>query len=309
MLTRGFPLVSCIALSVIFGLVIGVTPAESQEEVFTPPPAFPDRTSTFFNFISCYDVRTSLYLNCGFTHQILGLKEPVMQICTEQAVSLGQCTNGGHQHDFVGHPLGRLEFNSVFFPMTVQGSTNNTVVVVFHDLPEVTGQIRTRTIITPPPRYFCLADCNPTITLDVRVQGLEILPDRLATDNDDYITVRGLRETHPEGHWGMRDTLDALQEIAQEYRSLTGKQLSVNDISLPKGGLFDFHATYAPPHSTHRTGSDADINRAGVNCNVDKELKLAVETIAERRSGVQLTCESEVGMRDPNGPFKHIDFD
>src|SRR5881296_951661 len=124
------------------GAMLSVSAGWSQEEVFTPPPAFPDRTSTFFNFISCYDVNTSLYLNCGFTHQILGLKEPVMQICTEQSVNQGQCTNGGHQHDFAGHPLGRLEFNSVVFPKTVQGSTNNTVIVVFHDLPEVTGQIQ-----------------------------------------------------------------------------------------------------------------------------------------------------------------------
>ena len=292
----------------LVGALLGVAPAWSQEEVFTPPPAFPDRSSTFFNFISCYDVRTSLYLNCGFTHQILGLKEPVMQICTEQAVNQGQCTNGGHKHDFAGHPLGRLVFNAMFFPLIVQGSTNSTQVVVLHELTEVTGQIQTRTTITPPPRYFCLADCNPTITLDVKVQGLEILPARIAADNDDYITVRGLRETHPEGHWGMRDILDALQEIAQEYRSLTGRQLSVNDISLPKGGLFDFYATYAPPHRTHRTGTDADINRAGVDCNVDLKLRKAVERVAERRPGAQLVCENEAGL-DPNGPFKHIDFD
>lgn len=292
------------------GSMIGVTPALSQEEVFTPPPAFPGRTSTFFNFISCYDVRTSLDLNCGFIHQILGLKEPVMQICTEQAVSQGQCTNGGHQHGFADHPLGTLEFNSVFFPMTVQGSTNNTVVVVFHNLPEVTGQTQTRTTITPPPRYFCIADCNPTITLDVSVGGLEILPHRIAPDNDDYITVREDRANHPEGQWGTRVTLDALQKIARLYRIFSGTQLSVNDISLPKGGVFDFKATYAPPHDEHRVGTDVDINQLGFPlCPQDQDLRQAVERIAGGASRPSLQCENTSGKPDRNGPFKHINFD
>lgn len=297
-------------LSLCLGLwLTGRDAAWGQFTDFSPAPSSPGVTSRFLNFLSCYDILDGHYLDCQFTHQILGLKEPATTVCTEPVVNAGLCANGGHQHEFSGHPLGRLVFNLGMFPIIVSDRTNRDVALVIHEMPEVAGQVQTKTRIVPPPGYVCVAQCDDvTITLDVRVKGLEILPPRQATDQDDYVTLRGGTDTHPEGHWATRASLDTLREIAREYRALTGRPLSVNDLSLPRGGLFDINGGYAPPHRTHRIGTDADINRAGVDCASDQSLKDAVASVAKLRPGAQLICES-AGRPDPNGPFKHIDLE
>jgi hypothetical protein len=35
--------------------------------------------------------------------------------------------------------------------------------------------------------------------------------------------------------------------------------LAFNDVSLVRGGLFDYQATWAAPHQYHRDGRDADV--------------------------------------------------
>ena len=71
----------------------------------------------------------------------------------------------------------------------------------------------------------------------------------------------GGTDTHPDGTRGTESTIKKLTEIAQRYFERTKRILSVNDLSLPDGGLFDFKNTWSPQHNTHRTGTDADINR------------------------------------------------
>jgi hypothetical protein len=61
-----------------------------------------------------------------------------------------------------------------------------------------------------------------------------------------------------------------LEQIANIYRHLTADRLSVNDMSLPEGGLFDVYATRPdskgqlhtsqPPHKGHRVGFAFDVN-------------------------------------------------
>ncbi len=254
------------------------------------------------------DSRDGRYLNCGFRNEILGLRPPPGNLAH----------NGGHAHGFDIHPLVDDMPTGGFVcltctdtdgaPLVVQGSTNHDVVVVLHALPPVAGQIQTQIRFTPPPGYSCVANCSPLFTVAVQVKDLQKLPERAPADGDNYVTLRAGADTHPEGQWATRQTLDTLLEIAEEYRALSDRQLSVNDLSLPGGGLFDWKATYAPPHITHRTGTDADINRTGVDCNVDKPLKQAVAIVAKRRPGVVLVCENTSGKPDPNGPFKHIRF-
>ena len=95
-------------------------------------------------------------------------------------------------------------------------------------------------------------------------------------------------------------------QFPKKYFELTKRKLSINDLSLPNGGLFDLNGLWntAKGHDTHRHGNDADINRTdggGVlkNCEDDKKLKEAVSKIG---AGIPtLLCES--------GGRKHIDFD
>ncbi|MEK6589496.1 MAG: penicillin-insensitive murein endopeptidase, partial [Nitrospinota bacterium] len=151
-------------------------------------------------------------------------------------------------------------------------------------------------------------------TLDIGISGFEPLP-----DNGVYHIVNRLdKDTHPEGTYGMPETVIKLEEIAQQYFYRTDRKLSINDLSLPKGGLFDYKAIWAPPHKEHRIGTDADINRTdggGVfkNCHEDDYLKRAIKKMTKGQLRPRLKCEDARGrpvpLDDNTGLYKHIDFD
>jgi hypothetical protein len=245
---------------------LAVEPALAQVADFTPPPALADRRSTFLTFLSCYDARDLHLLNCGFTYRILGLRPPPEDLEN----------NGGHKHDFITHPIIdnregaglQLLKDGVVFAGTldpvVSGQTDNNVVVVLHNLPQVTGQIETRITIVPPSGYFCLGNCQPTVTLDVSVEGLLEL--EAGGPGHDHIIVRSGTVAHPKGSHGVADTLDRIRNIAGAYMEVTQRQLSLNDISLPKGGMFDLNSNFSVANTTgnghvsHRKGIDVDIN-------------------------------------------------
>lgn len=112
----------------------------------------------------------------------------------------------------------------------------------------------------------------------------------------------------------MSDTSEKLKKIAEEYYKRSGRILSINDISLPRGGLFDYKATWAPPHSSHRTGTDADINQKGIPCYKNDKLRKAVEEVAGDQPYPILRCEDASGEycpdpEDEKCKFYHIDFD
>jgi hypothetical protein len=98
-----------------------------------------------------------------------------------------------------------------------------------------------------------------------------------------------------------------------------GARLSINDISLSKGGLFDWQTNWVKPHQTHRKGTDVDINQAPVDangtalapvpCPDDYALQGAVDIVQVflGTSLPSLDCELN-GKPNPSGPQKHIRF-
>lgn len=271
-----------------------------QAEPLVEPATFPGKNA-MVSIFSCYDVRTGQLLNCSVNYVVEGLAP-------------GPESDGGHEHDFATHPVldtrpgsglqvwvgGALVSSTVDRTSTFQ--TQNNKVLLFHSVPEVAGRIQIQATVTPPPRYSCVSTCTPGYAFGVKVPALTAL-----AASDDIASVRGDADRHPEGQWGTPEALDALREIAKEYRDRTGQRLSVNDLSLPWGGLFDFKNVYLPPHKTHREGTDADINQLGVPCFRDDNLSRAVKAVANRGFPVKLDCESDEG-RDPTGPLKHINL-
>ena len=82
---------------------------------------------------------------------------------------------------------------------------------------------------------------------------------------------------HAKGASGTRDAVSGVIGIAQDYFAVTGRGLSVNDLSLPRGGKFDLAAGYAESgeHASHRLGKDADFNSTdlggrSISCFADK---------------------------------------
>lgn len=285
--------------------VWGIDYGYIHKRVITKSPSHlkPNKPKLKLVAISCHDAWTGSLLDCEFTHRVIGLKEPKEDIVN----------NGGHIHDYDTHPLidpkdGELEFSGNVLErgkLWIKGRTGDYIAVIGHQMPEVAGKIVIETTITAPPGWYCASGCFTKKTskfedtLDVGVKGLGRLSDPVP--NEHYFKLRGGMDTHPEGHWGTGDTIKKLKEIAEEYYKRSGIILSINDISLPRGGLFDYEGTWEPPHSSHRTGTDADINRLGIDCNEDDKLERAVEKVAGGKSRPRLRCY-------PDGR-QHIDFD
>lgn len=255
------------------------------------------RTPTIRTTVSCYDAFTGERLNCFYT---LNLSE-------------GEVFSGGHQHND-NRPIGKLRKSGdrgegdIF----LSGNTLYSVASFDYLIPEVAGKVLLSGFISPPPAYGCSysPDCSSeNANINIAIPRLQPLPN----SSEYHITVRGGTDTHPDGTWGTSDTINKLEKIAKEYFNRSGRILSVNDLSLPDGGLFDLKADWSPPHKTHRTGTDADINRGGVNCFYDKDLRFAVGMLANGQSRPHLLCEDAkhkpVPDDDPKGIYKHIDFD
>jgi hypothetical protein len=73
-----------------------------------------------------------------------------------------------------------------------------------------------------------------------------------------YMQV-GQTTPHPENHWCLYWVCAGLAQLAYDYNATWNLVIAYNDMSLRKGGLFDISATWMPPHSTHRTGNNADV--------------------------------------------------
>jgi hypothetical protein len=67
--------------------------------------------------------------------------------------------------------------------------------------------------------------------------------------------------THPERYGGTAGTIAALQAVAAAWDPVYGSlaKLGYNDLSLPWGGLYDYHQTWHPPHCSHRSGLNCDV--------------------------------------------------
>lgn len=208
-------------------------------------------------------------------------------------------------------------------PLVVEGFTSPNSVqpyaVVSHDLPIASGNISAEAHVQLPFLWVCVAGCYTRTswfydrTIDIGVRNLAVLPN----NQNLYLKVRGEDAFHLDevAFYGAAITLQMLPLVAQDYLLLSGITLSANDMSLPKGGLFDIRGDWDTPHSSHREGRDADINRGVFDCFEDLELRTAVDQLLRRVTQSNGTTRSallcEPCGRGPNAPLcrKHIDFE
>ncbi|MFQ5443686.1 MAG: hypothetical protein ACE5EK_03615, partial [Nitrospinales bacterium] len=133
-----------------------------------------------------------------------------------------------------------------------------------------------------------------------------------------YEVVRGGKDTHPEANFATNRTLNTLREIAKEFHEISGYKLSINDLSLPWGGMFDLNERWCArkketgkksiPHWSHRDGMDVDINRkpigapAPINCDPDDALHDAVSEVRGGDVFPKVVCEAgKVMKKDVDG--------
>lgn len=279
-----------------------VVPADSNGPAKDEPNAIEDG-------ISCYDEGSGDLLDCDYMYSINGVdlgNDP------EVAGEISPLTHieiyGGHEHDFDTHPVydtfGGTQYPIMVTggtftrtgPLSVKGRTGYTWVYTSFNAPETAGSIWTQIDIISPPTYNCVGICftfsdyREHDTTLVGFFGLQQLPDT----GIDYFVFRNSDNAHPQSvsEWGTVYTINQLKNIAGLYHIWSGSLLSINDMSLPEGGLLDIKAdkptstspsgTWTIPHRDHRTGNAFDVNHPvdsngmQVSCNQDYWLKAAI---------------------------------
>lgn len=307
-------------LLVFFGVLLSVDTTWSEgfidkrEIPLSPSFLSPGELSRETFYFSCYDVETFRLLNCAFTYKVIGLKPPPEDVGN----------NGGHTHNYDTHPLieprdGTLEFTGADSDpnkLGIKGQTQNTLVFVTHPMPQAAGKIATEATITAPFGWICVRNCFTSNSwrwerpLNVGIQGLEQMP--VSGEGHWRLTGAygepGVTSLHLFNHYGTSSTVGTLSLIAWRYFEDTGgDSLGINDISLPKGGLFDINNDWATPHSEHRAGTDADIDRDGFDCEVDGLLWEAIEFV--NKYGYVSGGQPKADLLCEDGGLKHIDFD
>lgn len=188
-----------------------------------------------------------------------------------------QAGSGGHHH-YDDRPRGSLGGRALSGEMpifTVKSGPDGRALVRFEPPGKtkrsrhigLSGVYEIRAHVAGSPERVA------TLPIIVRVPGLVLLD----PEPDGPLTIgRFGTESHPDGSYGTPAAIDALRTLAglvvdiqrERNRILVacGKEpwlvspLSVNDISLPWGGLFDYKADWSPPHQTHGLGVAGDIN-------------------------------------------------
>jgi len=262
--------------------------------------------------IGCYDIFTGLFIDCGYDMSFRGLSP---------------------DPHAPAHPLGDLQ---VIAPALgarttfVAGQTSNDIVFVSQQIPTASGKIDTVLNVRVPPGWHTVfpesLDATRTswrfvTTVDVAVTGLTSLSGApCGSAGVSVVRCRSADTAHTDdvAFFGTGDALVYLNAIADSFFLQADQPLSVNDMSLLKGGVFDIKNNYAPPHRTHRVGMSADINKTAGNCKQNKTLRAVVNDIMAPIPGSpfainrtlnslgRFLCE-ETGTKPTNNI--HIDFD
>ena len=179
-------------------------------------------------------------------------------------------------------------------PLIIQTNTNSATAVIRHSVPQFAGRIQVKVTITPPSGWSCLTDYNFDFVEEVGVDGLSELEEIGAN----HEVIRGDIPKHPFGASGTSDALNHLRTFALIYKLLTGNKVSINDLSLPRGGKYDVAAGYneGGKHIAHRLGRDADFNHLDVagkdiNCFTDVLMQLALATVGATHK----LCHTDIG--------------
>ena len=210
---------------------------------FSTQPSMPSSESIIRWKAYCYDAWSLAFLNCQFTYN-----------------STKGTYDGGHTHDF-GRPIGGFRYREGEEPITTFSFSSMNSVISFQYLaPEVSGDITLNMSVAVPYPYICIANCLWERMLHVEVYGLQPMPE----SGIGAWRLTGQTASHPDSHYGTSSTKTRIAAMATDYFEETGIAIEINDMSLVRGGLFDWKATWAPPHHWHRVGKSVDVDHLGV---------------------------------------------
>lgn len=176
--------------------------------------------------------------------------------------------SGGHEHTS-GRPVGTFG--------TTSGSTNASgVFTTTYTATQFGGEERI---------HADAGGQGGEADLDVSIPGLQALPPGANYDNT--WGTSGAGWMHHNSHNGTTATIDGLIAIADAYAAqYPGSILRYNDMSLPKGGLFDINDNWNTPHGEHRFGANCDVSPSNIWNEPDwEERRTNLEQIFNDYSG------------------------
>ena len=275
--------------------------------------------------LACINGATGAFMDCPFTVDIPKDSQPPNT----------PANNGGHSHTNDRPPLGlgQLEYNGSKGEQPVSGGTGNRWATITHYLPEFSGKIVTRVDLkvplpTPPWTWHCEdgyggwrcwddKTWRTLVTTDVRVPRLENLPDDSTAPYTKYRSPENpVRHLDADAFSSLPITNLALTQMAKRFKKSSGEPLSINDMSLPKGGKFDVDGSWSGAHGEHRIGLSADINRR-IKANGEKmpcldnhELQVAVDSVIPPTGPRALVNPNAKGrtLACRNPPYIHTKF-
>lgn len=167
----------------------------------------------------------------------------IINNCNVVITHTARASSGGHSHTNGTRPKGTFQ--------PASGSTGTAGLPTTYTSPETSGIIDTQLTGTAP-------DGTPlapgVFTIGVQIDGL------IALGGGANYQLIGITATHPDSHNGTPAMNGALVGLADAYAAaFPNSVLGINDMSLTAGGLFDYQATWAKPHASHRFGVDADL--------------------------------------------------
>ncbi|MDZ4325376.1 MAG: hypothetical protein U1A73_10235 [Pseudomonas sp.] len=209
-------------------------------------------------------------IRCFFTNS--GAIDPGCRI--NLATQLGNDT-GGHQHSS-NRPLGTVT------PTTGLGSYQFT-----YTAPEVSGQVN---IVATGVSSSGQPISPFTFHVNVETPGLvELRPSSLYR----FIGAAG---SHVQRFWGTPELVQSMIGLASDYHAAyPDHTLGINDMNLPKGGLFDFKGDWSEPHCGHRS-NNADLRTNDI-------------PMARRARLTQLIADNGMNLFDETGtisPHYHV---
>jgi uncharacterized repeat protein (TIGR01451 family) len=174
--------------------------------------------------------------------------------------------SGGHGHTDLHRPRGCLAYNGQESQQLtadrpwIEVTTDSTgkAVVDFTPGKDINQGCRRRGIAGDYVVTARLADSPSTSARQVivaRVDGLAPFSGCV------HCELRTDTHNHTGGQYATTATASELRSLAEAFHAKTGRLLSINDISLPYGGLYDYRQTWTAPHAEHGYGTAVDFNR------------------------------------------------
>ena len=297
----------------------------------------------------CYGRTGLLQDDCKVSFQLFESKDPVdvtgvttnCVLDPDGGIAPLTCGHGGHVHNspvrpvifdqtevrYVGDMDGR--------PLFVEGpSPLNLGDGFLWTVPQVGGYYEFKAGMLPPDGKKFLeftfvpggviittvdrAEATGRLNVTARADGLKQLPDDNVTF---YRKDRNGDAEHPDAvSYAAQDiTHAALRAIGRSFNNNTGSLISYNDISLPKGGLFEVFANTNPwvaglGHVSHREGLHVDVNKPNQQrCDFNTSVQAAVDMVLTRNlqnpdpnSTSALLCETKAVPNTPDTGNYHI---